>query len=473
MKDKETGTMSKRGIFGTMRSGGILANMFRSDFKNVANTNALYAGGKLYALWEGGKPYMLDPLSLANVEGPGIDGETDLDGLLSDGRTISAHPRYDAEKDVWISFGSQFDPASGRSVVNLYELDSKNFRSTRSGRLSFTNEGPGLLHDFIITKNYMVFNLNKATVSQTAGLKAILGLGAFAEFIAIDEEADDTQVVLIPRSLFDSIDDGSELEIDVLNDDRVSKISLPFFANFHYSNCYEDENGQVVFDTVQTIQRDVSVFISLFRTIFVTARSNISTQLLRAPSKPGVPVVANEELWTWLYPSTLVRYSLDPVSGSVSASPEILTKRPVEFPTVPRDLSSREHRYVYAGASHKEIPGSTPSTRGSGPQSGAVIKVDTHDPSKNEVFTFETFEFVGESVFVQKAGKDVTKPGQEDAGYLVSVVSNGRDMTSDMVIFDAEGEGSITKGPVTKLRLPTFIPQGLHGCFVEDLSFDF
>ena len=74
----------------------------------------------------------------------------------------------------------------------------------------------------------------------------------------LDEEADDTQLVLIPRGLFKEIEDGSEIEIDVLNDDRITVVSVPFIANFHYSNCFEDENGQIVFDTVQTVQRDVS-----------------------------------------------------------------------------------------------------------------------------------------------------------------------------------------------------------------------
>lgn len=90
----------------------------------------------------------------------------------------------------------------------------------------------------------------------------------------------------------------------------------------------------------------------------------------------------------------------------------------------------------------------------------------------NELYSFEPYEFIGESIFVQKAGKDVTKPDEEDAGYLVSYLINGRDKTTDLVIFDVEGQGTLQKGPVTRVTLPTFIPQGLHGCFVNDVSFD-
>ena len=41
-----------RGAFGTQRSGGAFANIFDTKIKNVANTNALYWAGRLFALWE-------------------------------------------------------------------------------------------------------------------------------------------------------------------------------------------------------------------------------------------------------------------------------------------------------------------------------------------------------------------------------------------------------------------------------------
>lgn len=180
-------------------------------------------------------------------------------------------------------------------------------------------------------------------------------------------------------------------------------------------------------------------------------------------------------LWSWLYPSTITRYSLDleQETLTIGVPPKLLSKRPAEFPSIPRELSTRRHRYVYPGGSHDEIPGSTPDTRGSGPQTGAVMKLDTEDPSQNEVYCFAPYEFVGESVFVQKQGKDVTKQGQEDAGYLVTYLTNGREKTTDLLIFDVEGKGSLAQGPITRVRLPTFIPQGLHGFYANDVTFDF
>ena len=59
--ERESGKTLFPGQFGNplpFWSGG-------SNFKNLANTNVLAHGGKLLALWEGSRPHLLDPLSLA------------------------------------------------------------------------------------------------------------------------------------------------------------------------------------------------------------------------------------------------------------------------------------------------------------------------------------------------------------------------------------------------------------------------
>jgi len=94
-KEEKAGRVSLRGVFGTApRKGKWWANIFRLKTKNVANTHCLTFGGeqqpslssssspplRLFALWEGGLPYEIDPVSLntlTSVE-DGKDG-TDLD----------------------------------------------------------------------------------------------------------------------------------------------------------------------------------------------------------------------------------------------------------------------------------------------------------------------------------------------------------------------------------------------------------
>ena len=54
--------------FGTNRAGGFFGNLFRTHLKNVANTSVIYHHGRLFALWEGGLPHLLDPVTLDTIE---------------------------------------------------------------------------------------------------------------------------------------------------------------------------------------------------------------------------------------------------------------------------------------------------------------------------------------------------------------------------------------------------------------------
>lgn len=58
----------------TPRPGGWRKNVFRQT-GNLANTSVMVKGGKLYALYEGGKPTEIDPVTLETL------GERDLGGI--------------------------------------------------------------------------------------------------------------------------------------------------------------------------------------------------------------------------------------------------------------------------------------------------------------------------------------------------------------------------------------------------------
>lgn len=88
-----------------------------SKFKNLANTNVLSHGGKLLALWEGSRPHVLDPLSLATI------GEWDVDGLVGGGPTdsFSAHPRDTPDGGV-ANFAYFGQPATGKTTVRFWDF---------------------------------------------------------------------------------------------------------------------------------------------------------------------------------------------------------------------------------------------------------------------------------------------------------------------------------------------------------------
>ena len=92
------------------------------------------------------------------------------------------------------------------------------------------------------------------------------------------------------------------------------------------------------------------------------------------------------------------------------------------------------------------------------------------------------FEFLGESIFVPRgagtqhdesgsgpgsgSGVGLGSPAAEDDGYVLTLLFNGRDMTSEFLIFDAQ---RVQDGPVSRLPLPTKVPFGLHGSFAPGL----
>ena len=57
-----------RGVFGTQKEGGFLANALDVRLKNIANTHVVKLGKELLALWEASSPYALKPnLSLIHI----------------------------------------------------------------------------------------------------------------------------------------------------------------------------------------------------------------------------------------------------------------------------------------------------------------------------------------------------------------------------------------------------------------------
>ena len=86
--EEEAGSYLYRGVFGTQKPGGPLANAFDLRLKNIANTHVVRLGDNLLALWEASSPHALDPDSLETR------GISLLDGVLKPGDAFSAHPRF-------------------------------------------------------------------------------------------------------------------------------------------------------------------------------------------------------------------------------------------------------------------------------------------------------------------------------------------------------------------------------------------
>lgn len=109
------------------------------DQMNAANTNILAVGDEIWALWEGGSPWCVDPASLDTIGRQRFPG--DLDGLV-----FSAHPKRQANGEIW-----NFGGLGARCVI--WSLDGNGaVHSARPLELPRST----LMHDFAVTERHIV-----------------------------------------------------------------------------------------------------------------------------------------------------------------------------------------------------------------------------------------------------------------------------------------------------------------------------
>ncbi|MDP6193895.1 MAG: carotenoid oxygenase family protein [Prochlorococcaceae cyanobacterium ETNP18_MAG_1] len=190
LEEGEVDRFLYRGVFGTQKPGGIVANAFDLRLKNIANTNVVKLGDQLLALWEAAGPHALDPDSLET------HGLTNLGGVLKPDEAFSAHPRFDpGHHDVprMVTFGVKTGP---RSTIRLMEFatsgaDAGGLISERSDSFN----GFAFLHDFAITPNWAVFLQNAISFNP---LPFVLGQKGAAQCLG-SKPGGKAKFWLIPR----------------------------------------------------------------------------------------------------------------------------------------------------------------------------------------------------------------------------------------------------------------------------------
>ena len=323
-------------------------------------------------------------------------------------------------------------------------------------------------HDFVVTKNYYIFNqaaVELDTLSILLGVKSPIESMSFRR----DQSA---KLYLVPRDI-------TNPSVEVVEVD-------PHFV-FHYANAFEDDDGSIVFDAFRC------------------------DELLMGVSKTPGQAAAGLQSWLTMdyadnvpYP-LLTRYTLsshcDDVAGSVSESvgkkwsfsKKTLSNACLDFSTVNPAVACRRHRFIYASA------GSGSSSSGSGSISGSIsggpveqrsaplqglVKVDVDLGIETRWFP-EAHQFLGEPCFVPKKKDPSTiSPSthssssvqadivddDDDDGYILSYLNDGARKTTEFVIFDAK---HIDRGPISRSPISTYIPFALHGSFADGLVFNF
>ncbi|WP_287130195.1 carotenoid oxygenase family protein [Candidatus Cyanaurora vandensis] len=203
VQEQKAGRILYKNVFGTLKPGGPLANLFDFANKNVANTGVIYYAEKLWALWEAASPHRLDPHTLTTV---GLDP-------LHRGLPFSAHPRLDPVTGHLWNFGVE---VGLQTKLHLFEIDptgrTVTHRTETLDKLAF-------IHDFVMTPRYAIFFQNPMALDVWPFVFGMKGAAECLHFA----KGEPTRVLVLPK-------DGRPmfaLETD------------PFFI-FHHVNAYED-----------------------------------------------------------------------------------------------------------------------------------------------------------------------------------------------------------------------------------------
>jgi all-trans-8'-apo-beta-carotenal 15,15'-oxygenase len=215
LAEQKSGRILYRGVFGTQKPGGWWQNIFDLKLKNIANTNVIYHGQRLLALWEASLPYRLDPKTLDTI------GVETFNGALATGKAFTAHPRLDPETgDLW-AFGVDAGP---KSTITIYKVDPQgNLTTSCSQKVN----GFCFLHDFAYTSNYRIFLQNPVAFEP---LPFLLGFKTAGACIGLKPNTP-TKILL-----FDRTGNLTTLETD------------PGFV-FHHCNAFE-QGDEIILDSV-------------------------------------------------------------------------------------------------------------------------------------------------------------------------------------------------------------------------------
>jgi len=290
--EQKAGKPLYRGVFGTQKPGGWLANIFDTNVKNIANTNVIYWGEKLLALWEGANPHRLEPHTLQTI---GLDN---LGGLLKPRGEFAAHPRidpacaFDGGDRCLVNFGIE---AGVSSTVKTYEFAPDGSLLRRHAR---SVPGFAFMHDMAITPRLAIFCQNPVRLNPLPFLFGLCGVGECIDF----DPSSPTKIYLFPR-------EGGEPEVYETD---------PCFI-FHHANAWE-EGDEVVLDSI--------CYASLFQLEEKTDFLDVDFDKI----PPG-------ELW---------RFRIDRATGQVRR--ETIESRCCEFPTLHPDRVGRPYRYLFIGA---------------------------------------------------------------------------------------------------------------------------
>ena len=263
-------------LFGGLNSMTAADKRVAGMIPNAANTNIVVHAGKLLALFETGPPHQLDPETLETI------GTYDFGGKLLG--PMTAHPKIDPETGEMLFFGYGPFPSIMYHVAG------------RDGTLVRTEEievpVPTMMHDFITTRDYVIFLVCPATFRPEN----------LATDVPIRWEPDlGTRIGVMPRN-------GRNADVRWFDADACYV--------FHPMNAYDDGN-RIVADVV------------------------------RYPRVPLFDGADRVDTLSDLPPARLTRWTLDFARSTVKE--EQLDDTLIEFPRLDERYTGLRYQHGYAG----------------------------------------------------------------------------------------------------------------------------
>ncbi|GLY02461.1 carotenoid oxygenase family protein [Actinoplanes sp. NBRC 101535] len=313
----------------------------------------------------------------------------------------------------------KIDPATGAMHAMTY---NPRFGSVRyvvldaSGRATHTSDievpdGP-MVHDMALTATRVVL-LDLPVTLAAAQRRGAAGLPV-ATFPFNWDDQHTARLGILPLS-------GTA--------DQIRWIEAPRSFVFHVLNAFDNPDGSLTMDVIR------------YDTMFV-----------RDINGPGDAT------------PRLVRWTVNPATGTVNEEP--ISDHRVEFPRVDPALTGRPHRYGwFAGFSPDGLLITDDVNRdpAAGFGTGPLIKIDTTS-GRTVVYDYGPGRVTMEPAFVPRPGAIA-----EDDGWILSVVHDGTVDRADLVVLDA---ADLDAGPVATVHLPSRVPFGFHGNWVDDRDID-
>jgi carotenoid cleavage dioxygenase-like enzyme len=386
-----------RALFGKYRNPYTDRPEARGLDRTVANTTPLWHAGRLLMTKEDGRPYRIDPRTLATI------GRFDYGGKWR-AQTVTAHGRVDPGTGELFFFGYEADGLGSTKVAYG--------RADRHGELQseqwFDAPYCGLMHDFAITRNHVLFPLYPTTCDP-ARLRA--GGDHW-----VHEPDRDSWVGVMPRY-------GSVSQLRWFRGPKG-------VSCFHMMNAFEDEAGRIQFD--QCLAN-----VNLFP--FIQRASGLDI----APQDAG---------------GRLARWTIDP-TGRTDTVTESVIGPPGDMPVIPAASQGRPYTHGWLATMNPDMR--EPPIVG-GPlyaMFNVLLRLDfTGAPP--QALLLPPGHCCSEPVHVPSS-----RAGHE--GWLLMVVDRQvgpADFTHAVWIIDA---GNVAAGPVARIAIPQRLRAQVHGCWVS------